>query len=163
MSENRNKAKSHLEVIATSKTDEKYLTFWTGKQLIGMPLNSVMRVIQMRPMVSAPHSSIYCQGSVKIDNDIIPVVDLSLFLGYEGNQNNQTCIVICRFQNRKCAFAVENVTEVSDIPKGSISPLPLSQNNPSHYYVIGISQVEVDNRKEIILLIDPKKILQSLS
>lgn len=145
-----------IQKTANSQMSGKYLTFWTERQLFGVPIADVVQIIGIQEITPIPEFPNYAKGVIDLRGSIIPVIDVRIRFGKEEAQyDERTCIIVTSIENSYIGFIVDAVDEVTDINDDAISPPPKVSQDCSNAYLIGISKVE----NKVVLLLDTKKIL----
>lgn len=135
---------------------EKYLTFWTDKELFGIPISDVVQIISMQQITPLPDFPDYAKGVINLRGNIIPVIDMRIRLRKpEAEYNESTCIIVTNIQDTYIGFIVDTVDEVVDIENDCISVAPKVSKEVTNRYLTGIGQVE----DKVVLLLDLSKIL----
>jgi len=140
-------------------TDEmigKYLTFWTDKQLFGVPIADVVQIIGIQEITPIPDSPLYAKGVINLRGSIIPVIDVRLrFSKPEAEYSERTCIIVTKIEDSYIGFIVDSVDEVTTISDENISSPPKVSRERTNAYLTGIGKVE----NKVVLLLDTSKIL----
>lgn len=140
----------------SSDLDGKYLTFWTEKQLFGIPIADVVQIVQMQPITEIPEFPSYAKGIINLRGTMIPCIDVSLRLGkMVAPYDDHTCIIVTNIRDRVIGLIVEGVEEVTDILDEEISPPPAMSSDYVNTYLTGIGK----HNGKVILLLDAQKIL----
>ena len=141
---------------AASEMDDKYLTYWTDKQLFGVPIVDVVQIIKMQKITAIPEFPSYVKGIINLRGSIIPLIDVRLRLGKpEIEYNERTCIIVTSIREKEIGFIVDEVDEVVNIGKESITAPPKISVDCQNAYLTGIATQE----DRIVLLVDAAKIL----
>lgn len=144
------------ETAGSAVETEKYLTFWTDKELFGIPISDVVQIISMQQITPLPDFPEYAKGVINLRGIIIPVIDMRIRLKKEeAEYNDNTCIVVTSIQDTYIGFIVDTVDEVVDIGNDCISPTPKVSKEVTNRYLTGIGQVG----EKVVLLLDLSKIL----
>lgn len=148
------------EIIAeqndTNEMKGKYLTFWTDKQLFGVPIADVVQIIGKQEITPVPDSPHYAKGVINLRGDIIPVIDVRLRFGKEEVEYDEhTCIIVTKIDESHIGFIVDSVDEVTTISDNNISPPPKMSKDRTNAYLTGIGKVE----NKVVMLLDTSKIL----
>lgn len=135
----------------------KYLTFWTDRQLFGVPIADVVQIVGMQQITSIPDFPPYAKGIINLRGAIIPVIDVRLrFHKPEVSYNERTCIIVTHIQQHAAGLIVDAVDEVTDIDESLISAPPkMSASELQADYLTGIGKLE----QKIVLLLDIGKIV----
>ena len=139
-----------------SEMDGKYLTFWTDKQLFGVPIKDVVQIVGIQEITEIPEYPPYAKGIINLRGTIIPIIDVRLRFGKpEIEYNERTCIIVTSINNNYIGFIVDEVNEVADISEQDISaPINLSAEH-TNAYLTGICI----QAGKTVLLLDAARIL----
>ncbi|HCR44203.1 MAG TPA: chemotaxis protein CheW [Ruminococcaceae bacterium] len=139
-----------------AELEKKYLTFWTGEELFGIPITDVVQIISMQEITALPDFPDYAKGVINLRGEIVPVIDMRIRLGKpEAEYNDNTCIIVTNIEDSYMGFIVDTVDEVTDIEDDKISPPPKVSKDITNRYLTGIGQ----NGDKVVLLLDIAKIL----
>jgi purine-binding chemotaxis protein CheW len=134
----------------------KYLTFWTDKQLFGVPISDVVQIIGIQEITPIPDSPIYAKGVINLRGSIIPVIDVRLrFSKPETEYTERTCIIVTKIEQSYIGFIVDSVDEVTTISDEDISAPPKVSKDRTNTYLTAIGKVE----NKVVLLLDTSRIL----
>jgi purine-binding chemotaxis protein CheW len=135
---------------------DKYLTFYTDKQLFGILISEVVQIVGIQEITSVPEFPSYAKGVINLRGIIIPIIDVRLRLKKEEMEyNERTCIIVTNINGSHIGFIVDSVNEVTNIYNDNISNPPQMGTDYVNTYITGIAKLNND----IVLLIDLKKIL----
>lgn len=141
---------------SSNSLDDKYLTFWTDKELFGIPISDVVQIISMQGITPLPDFPAYAKGVINLRSNIIPVIDVRIRFGKpEIEYNENTCIIVTSIEDSYMGFIVDSVDEVTNIEDDNISPPPKVSRDITNKYLTGIGQVG----EKVVLLLDMAKIL----
>ena len=134
----------------------KYLTFWTDRQLFGVPIADVVQIIGIQEITPIPDSPAYAKGVINLRGSIIPVIDVRLrFSKPEIDYGEHTCIIVTKLDENYIGFIVDSVDEVTDIDDNDISAPPKVSNDNTNAYLTGIGKVG----DRVVMLLNTSKIL----
>lgn len=146
-----------------SESEMKWLTFWMDKQLFGLSISYVERIVSMLPITEMPEYPAYAKGIINLRGNIIPLVDLRLRLGRAGVEyDGHTCIIVINVDNSQLGFIVDEVDAVLDIPKERITPPPQMGQDAANRYLIGVARIfqEAGVSEKMVLCLDATKVLR---
>lgn len=144
-----------IEQIDTSEMDGKYLTFWTAKQLFGVPIAHVVQIVGMQAITEIPEFPSYAKGIINLRGSIIPLIDIRLRLGKpECDYDERTCIIVTSIEEKDVGFIVDAVDAVTAIQDKDIAPPPQVSGSMSNY-ITGVGKLE----DGVALLMDARKII----
>lgn len=141
-----------------SELMDKYLTFWTDKQLYGVPIANVVQIVKMQTINPIPDYPDYAKGVIDLRGTILPVIDIRLRIGkMEAEYDERTCIVVTTIKDTYVGFIVDAVDEVTVIKGEQISDAPRISNEYNNPYLTGVGNLE----GRIILLLDTAKLINA--
>lgn len=148
----------------TGESSRRYLTFFTDRQLFGLPITGVVQIAQMQEIIPLPEQAPYVKGMINLRGQIIPVIDIRLRFGKEEAESTErTCIIIARMQGNDFGLIVDEVDEVADIEASWISAPPKIGREFSHVsdYLTGIATLKKaeSQQEHVVLLLYAGKIL----
>jgi chemotaxis signal transduction protein len=93
-----------------------------GSIVVCMDLQYINKVLLLVALEAVPGSPAYLAGLMNYFDKIIPVVDLSLYLGVERRSlyTIETPLIICGDANHMTGFIVDNVINITDLTKEDI-------------------------------------------
>lgn len=142
-------------LTAVTEMDGKYLTFWTDKQLFGIPIRDVVQIVGLQHITEIPDFPVYVKGIISLRGSMIPLIDVRLRFGKaEIEYNERTCIVVASIREKRIGFIVDEVNEVANIADEQVSPPPSISDDCQNAYLTGIAERD----GQIILLLDAAKI-----
>ncbi|MDO5602977.1 MAG: chemotaxis protein CheW [Oscillospiraceae bacterium] len=143
-------------LASVSEMDGKYLTFWTDKQLFGIPISDVVQIVGMQEVTKLPNFPAYIKGIINLRGIIIPLIDVRLRLNKpETVYTERTCIIVTSIREKEIGFIVDTVNEVTAIDKGQIVPPPSVSGDGQNAYLTGVANQE----DKVVLLMDAAKLL----
>lgn len=139
-----------------SEMDGKYLTFWTDKQLFGIPIRDVVQIVGMQDITAIPELPAYAKGIINLRGSMIPLIDVRLRFGkQEIAYNERTCIIVTSIHKKEAGFIVDEVNEVVAINEQDVSPPPELSGDCTNAYLTGIG----NQYGKLVLLVDAAKML----
>lgn len=147
-------------VLLESGTSEmEIVEFSIGNSFFGINVIKVREIINLLEVVQLPGTHPCIEGLIQLRGNVMPVIDLAKFLGYEPSDNPQNDrIIVTEFNQMKLAFRVHTVTRIHRIRWDQIEkPSELSHSSQSS--IVGIVKME----GRIILLLDFEKIVMDIN
>lgn len=143
---------------------DKFLTFWSDRQLFGIPIAEVVQIVSMQQITEIPEYPHYAKGIINLRGSIIPLIDVRLRLGKpETEYNERTCIIVTNVQDNEFGFIVDEVDEVTTIPTEVISQPPQmgGEASSTNRYLTGIARLSAGEGQpeKIVLAIATRKLL----
>jgi purine-binding chemotaxis protein CheW len=72
-----------------------YLTFSIGDEIFAAHVAHVIKILEMVPVTTIPHTPIFVKGIINHSGGVLPVVDARLKLGFDEQAYDiNTCIVV---------------------------------------------------------------------
>ncbi len=136
--------------------EQKFLTFWTGGELFGIPITDVVQIVAMQKIIPLPDFPDYAKGVINLRGTIIPVIDMRIRMKKPAaDYRGSACIIIVDAGESCIGFLVDAVDEVTNINGNDITPAPRVSKNITNHYLTGIGRLG----EKVILLLDVSKIL----
>ena len=144
----------YLEEELENSVDGSYHGYY------GVSVAKVLEIIRMPKVTELPevqHPSVL--GAFNLRNQIIPLVDLSLWLGKKRTGASEAKVIVTEFNNVTTAFMVSGVNRIHRISWEEVEPPNEYMASLSGNSVNGV--VKMENR--IIFLLDLEKIVADLN
>ena len=125
---------------------KRYLVFRSDHLDYGLDIRYVTEIIINPPVTPLPLMPSYITGIINLRGQIIPIVNIRLFMGKEAIRGSDDCVVILNIDNIMLGIQTDNVSEVFDVDESAISPIPAGSR---HMLVSHIMTLE--DRKTILL------------
>jgi purine-binding chemotaxis protein CheW len=147
----------------TSAVSQQYLTFTLGFERFGVPILSVLEIIEYGAPAVVPGLPSLFSGVISLRETAVPVIELATCLNRSAESvSKRTCILIVETGNRgahrQVGFIVDSVSEVIDIAQNAIHPPPMIGAMGAEPYLIGTGRIACDpfnlESSGIIVLID---------
>jgi len=129
-----------------------------NKELIfGINVYKVKEVIFKPDQIyKVPTSIEYLEGMIKLRENVIPVINLQLSLGYYGDNINSDYLVITEFNNIACAFMVHQIKQIRRVSWEEIISPP---DEIRDQYGDLLTAITILSTNEIMLILDFEKII----
>ncbi len=147
-------------ILLESGTNElEVIVFSIGQGVFGINVMKVREIINPVAVTKMPNSHPNVEGIIRLRDEVLPVVDLAMVLGFPPSKNpEQDKLVVAELNKIKVAFHVHNVSRIHRISWEQIEkPTKLSQGLEGS--TIGVIKME-DN---MILLLDYEKIVVDIN
>ena len=113
-------------VGASTEQIQEYLVFTVDSIDCGVDIRLVEEIIELQPVFSIPNSLEFCIGIINIRGTIVPVIDMSLKLGFTGNNyDDRSCIIVVMLGTEQIGMMVNRVQEVVRISENDLCAPPL--------------------------------------
>lgn len=132
---------------------ERFLTFKTEELIFGIETKYVVEIITEFNIRVVPLVPDYIKGIINLRGEVLPIIDLRIFLGKEFLEyGSTTCIIIIKKDGISLGIAVDTVLQVKDIDLLKQRPIPKSSDNK-------IAKGIVESDDSVVLLFDCDEII----
>ena len=129
------------------------VSFRLANELYGIEITKVREIILITEITRIPQTPPYVKGLINLRNSVIPVIDLrTLFSMPQGQQSDESRIMVLQAGGRTVGIMVDAVCEVLRVKKDQIAPPPATVATLGKEYLTGI--VKLDEQLLILLNID---------
>ncbi|NWN96261.1 MAG: purine-binding chemotaxis protein CheW [Bacillus sp. (in: Bacteria)] len=129
--------------------------FYLGKELFGIPVKNVNEIIMPTQVTPVPRSKPYMEGITDIRGEVLPVIDLAMFLSIPVQENSeQDRFIVTEISEQRAIFHVSGVEQILSVTKIE-KPNDLSIRNQ---FVSGV----IRNQEQIVLLLDFEKMFNEI-
>lgn len=121
----------------------KYLLFPLGDELYGIPIHTVINIVELQKITAVPDVPNYIKGLINLRGNVLPVIDLRVRFNLSAREyDDRTCIIIVKAGDQSFGLIVDTVAEVQDIPSEQIEPPVQVMNKKfNKQYIMGIGKV----------------------
>jgi purine-binding chemotaxis protein CheW len=119
----------------------QFLTFRLEQEMYGVPIRTVLEVLDYLPVTKLPGSKNILKGVINLRGAVVPVADIRIKFGMSPTvQTKNTCIIVVNvFASGKggqttVGVLADQVMEVADIASSDIQQPPdMGTGIPAHY------------------------------
>lgn len=147
---------------ANQETDlqGQYLTFVVGKDSLGVAIDDVKEIIEIRTITSVPMTPNYIKGVINLRGNVVPVIDLSARLGGGVSEmSKRSCIVLVEVATDETAqhlgMLVDQVQEILEIAPDNLQSAPSFGSDIRVDFIQAMGRVGDD----FIILLDINSVL----
>ena len=138
----------------------KYLTFKLGAESYGLGILKVQEIIGIMAITHVPRTPGFVRGVINLRGRVIPVVDLRLKFGMEGQDDTErTCVIVVQVGRSShpltMGIIVDEVSEVLSVEAGQIEPPPSFGTSVDTDFILGMGKVG----EKVIMLLDVDRVL----
>lgn len=138
----------------------KHLTFLLDDEVYGLEILKVQEIIGLMPVTRVPNTPRFVRGIINLRGKVIPVVDLRISFGMEGEEDtDRTCIIVVQVEQEGSQIVmgvlVDEVSEVLDITADQIEPPPSFGASIDTSFLLGTGKVG----DKVILLLEVDRVL----
>lgn len=137
---------------------ERFLIFRLGAEEYGLPLSAVDEVVRLPgQMTRLPNAPAFVEGVITLRGKVIPVIDQrARFAAETGATLLRPRIVVTTVDGRKAGFIVDTAAEILALAPHQVSPTSDLAAEAGRLFNRVAS---LENGKRLILLIEPKELL----
>jgi purine-binding chemotaxis protein CheW len=130
--------------------DAQFVTLGFDREVLAVPVDAVLEILDMRPMFRIPEAPTYLAGLIDVRGRGVPVIDLRLKLGLPAQAANEmTRILVLEFpllnqeggeQKLVLGLVADRVIEVITLDKREIQPAPAIGLQWRSDYISGVGR-----------------------
>ena len=114
------------DVPAENQSVERCLTFESGDMTLFLSINNVTEIINDCAITHLPLVPDYIKGIINLRGQILPVVDIRLYMGKPALEyNSKTCFIVLNVDDLPVCIVVDSVQQVIDIDLQDVRPIPI--------------------------------------
>jgi two-component system chemotaxis response regulator CheV len=130
-------------------------------QLFAMNVFKVREVIPVPPMIQMPGSHEHLCGVASLRGLSVPIVDLRRAIKMnKGPLGENRNVIITEYNRTVQGFLIGPVHSITNLSWAEILPPPDSAGKNN--YLTAFTQIQLDNKKEIVEIIDVEKVLAEI-
>ncbi len=116
------------DVPAENQSVERCLTFESGDMTLFLSINNVTEIINDCAITHLPLVPDYIKGIINLRGQILPVVDIRLYMGKPALEyNSKTCFIVLNVDDLPVCIVVDSVQQVIDIDLQDVRPIPIKR------------------------------------
>jgi purine-binding chemotaxis protein CheW len=144
---------------AVSANNQQLVVFSLANEEYGVAITQVQEIIRQPEITRIPGMPLFIEGVINLRGRIIPIIDLRKRFKLEQQQvNDKTRVVVVDAGGQTIGLVVDSVSEVVNLPKDQVDPIPPSIASIDAEYLSGVGKLE----KRIVILLDLVKLLGDL-
>ncbi|XOV93414.1 MAG: chemotaxis protein CheW [Bacteroidota bacterium] len=138
-----------------NNSKESFVTFMMNEERYAISVFKVTELLEMMPVTKVPRVPEFMRGVINLRGEVIPVIDSRIKFSFpEVADTINTCIIVMQvqIQNRdaKVGIIVDSISEVIEIDKKEILPLPSLNNHKKSDSVTGV----IKENDQITMVLD---------
>jgi len=150
----------HDPPAAVQSLSGKYLTFQLLQEVYGLAILKVQEIIGIMPVTKVPRMPPFVRGVINLRGKIIPVIDLRVQFGLQGQDDtSKTCIIVVQVHRGEhritMGILVDEVAEVVDLKDEQIEPPPAFGTTVSTDFLLGMGKLA----QKVVMLLDIDQVL----
>jgi purine-binding chemotaxis protein CheW len=136
------------------------VSFRLGTEEYGIDILSVQEINRLVTITRIPQASSWVLGVINLRGRVVPVVDLRIRLGLDGQVvDNDSRIIVCDVGGTLLGMVVDSVSEVLRIDAGAVDPPPVAAAGVGHGHIKGV----VKRQDQLLLLLDVSRVAEEAS
>lgn len=136
----------------------KYLAFHLGAEEFGIPVLSVREIMGLQDITAVPQTPPHVRGVINLRGKVIPVVDLRLKFGLDGQEyGHRTSIIVVKLADAMMGIIVDGVSEVLNLTPADIEDTPDFGRGIETPYILGMAKT----KGKVRMLLDMEQILST--
>lgn len=145
------------EVVSVGARE--YLTFRLDQEEYGIDILKVQEIRGYEKPTRIANAPDFIKGVVNLRGTIVPIVDMRLkFNCAKAEYNDFTVVIILNLRNRIVGIVVDSVSDVMELPAGSIKAAPEIDSVIDSAAVMGLGSVG----ERMLILLDIEKLMSGL-
>lgn len=142
--------------METTAFTKQFVIFRLENEEYGIDILRVKEIKEMMRITRVPKAAQFVCGVINLRGEVIPVINLrKKFNLSEGEENNNTRIIIVSVDDITVGLVVDTSSEVLEISSDAIEDAPAGIGSVEQGYIYGIGKVG----ERIIILLDIVKIV----
>lgn len=126
--EKENQVEAQVAEQAETSSAERCLVFESGGLLLFIRTTYVIEIINDNSITPVPMIPPYIKGILNLRGQILPVVDIRLYMGQEPLEyTSNTCIIVLQVDDISLGIIVDSVQQVIDIDLADIHSIPVKR------------------------------------
>lgn len=134
----------------------QYCTFFLGEFLFGLEVGQVREVLRAQRITRVPLAPAMFSGLINLRGQIITAVDLRQRLQLNTARSVPGSVnVIVQVNKGTVSFLVDGMSEVVDVERRALEPLPETLRGVARQLVKGVHKLP----KQLLLILFPERVL----
>jgi purine-binding chemotaxis protein CheW len=143
-------------VESTAVGVREYLTFRLDQEEYGIDILKVQEIRGYEPPTRIANAPSFIKGVVNLRGTIVPIVDMRLkFNCSNAEYSSFTVVIILNLGTRIVGIVVDSVSDVMELPPGSIKPAPEVESGIHSACILGLGSVG----DRMLILLDIGKLM----
>jgi purine-binding chemotaxis protein CheW len=133
-----------IKMIETNDVNGLLLViFGLGGAWYGIEASQVQEVILVEENTVVYHAPAYVRGIINLRGKIVTVLDLEKKVGLASHEvGEDSRILIVEWNHEQVGLLVEVVTEVVNMNRDQIEPVPMNISDGLRYFLSGVCSIE---------------------
>ncbi|MFD1417000.1 chemotaxis protein CheW [Oceanobacillus jeddahense] len=136
---------------------DKHIIFRLKEQTFAVHVQQIVSIERALSLTQVPRTPDFLKGVTEMRGVMTPIIDLRERLELGGVEiTDQTRTLVVQVEDMQIGMAVDQATEVKDIPASLIKPAPKLVGEINDTFLLGVATID----DELILLLDLEQIIQ---
>lgn len=132
------------------------ITFGISGQLFGLDIMAIREIRAWSPVTRLPHVPDYVAGVVNLRGAVLPVIDLSLRLGWEATETTpRNPIIVAEYEGQSHGLIVHEVSDIVSSESDSLQQPEAVANDEISSYLRGVAPIG----DEMVMVLDLKSLM----
>lgn len=132
------------------------ITFGVSGQLFGLDIMTIREIRAWSPVTCLPHVPDYIAGVVNLRGAVLPVIDLSIRLGWSATEATpRNPIIVTEFGGQSRGLIVHDVNDIVAIDADTLQAPDAVARDQITAYIEGLAPLEED----MVMVLDPDKLM----
>jgi purine-binding chemotaxis protein CheW len=150
-----NTAISYENSVHANEDETQYLTFQLAGEQYGVDILKVQEIRGTTAATVIPNAPSYVRGVINLRGSIVPIVDLRRRLDMPEAEYAEASVVVIMMverndQNQLVGLVVDGVSDVLNIAREDVRPVPRIGELEKEEYLAGIARLD----DELVLILD---------
>jgi purine-binding chemotaxis protein CheW len=143
-------------------SDKKYVSFTVGHEYFGIPIDEVRQIIRLPKVTRVPKMPTFVLGISNLRGSVLPVIDLSLRLGYANPcvNSEDTRVIVTERRGLEIGFVVESVSEVKATESGAYEDFPdMPGDTADKKFITGVLKMQTKEGLRLVQVLDSQELV----
>lgn len=147
------------EMSSVAAGAREYLTFRLDQEEYGIDILKVQEIRSFEKPTRIANAPEFIKGVVNLRGTIVPIVDMRLkFRCAKAEYNAFTVVIILNLRNRIVGIVVDSVSDVMELPAGSVKAAPDMDTVIDADAVLGLASLG----ERMLILLDIEKLMSGM-
>ncbi|MEE4200719.1 chemotaxis protein CheW [Erythrobacter sp.] len=122
---------------------QELITFGLSGQLFGLDIMAIREIRAWAPVTRLPHVPDYVAGVVNLRGAVLPVIDLSMRLGWgETETTPRNPIIVVEHEDQSRGFIVHDVSDIVSVDPETVQKPDMISQNDVTAFLTGVAPIE---------------------
>jgi len=137
--------------------DIQMTSFFVGDSLLGIEIDRVKEICQVRDYTRVPNAIPSVRGVVNLRGEVVTLIDLKTILNVADPQPERDMFnIIVNYNNENVGLAVDEIADIISFKQSSLEPAPANINGLDARFTRGVYPLDT----EIAVLLNLDEVLE---